>query len=60
MDVQNEIEAAREEAFYVDYVSYDEGDRWISPKERYPSTPWPANVCDAAHPIDGSAWCVHA
>ncbi len=32
---RNEIEAAREEAFYVDYIKDDDGHRWISPRDRY-------------------------
>lgn len=37
---RNEIERRREEAFYVDYVKYDDGHQWISPKDRSQDKAW--------------------
>ncbi len=42
---RNEIEAARELAFYVDYVKGEEDHSWVTPSsDAYPSTHWPAEI----------------
>lgn len=42
---RNEIESARELAFYVDYVQEEEGHRWVTPRGGlYPSLKWPATI----------------
>jgi AbiV family abortive infection protein len=41
---RNEIEVGREEAFYVDYVKYDDGHKWVSPRDRYEREAWGANA----------------
>jgi AbiV family abortive infection protein len=37
---RNEVESAREEAIYVDYIETDEGPRWVSPAWRDDVTLW--------------------
>jgi len=42
---RNEIESARELAFYVDYVKDEEDYSWVTPSNNsYPSTHWPAEI----------------
>lgn len=42
---RNEIESARELAFYVDYVKEQEGHRWVTPDGGlYPSVDYPAQI----------------
>jgi hypothetical protein len=42
---RNEIESARELAFYVDYVKEEEGHRWVTPDSNwYPTVDYPAQI----------------
>jgi hypothetical protein len=42
---RNEIESARELAFYVDYVKGEDEHSWVTPSsDAYPSAHWPAEI----------------